>query len=48
VRSALRAIKVEGEVKLSARETENVLARIEELARKFSVALPAPKIIEHM
>jgi phage terminase small subunit len=40
-------VKVEGEVKLSARETEHVLARIEELARKFSVALPAPKIIEH-
>jgi phage terminase small subunit len=40
-------VKVEGEVKLSAKETEHVLERIEELAAKFMVALPAPKIINH-
>jgi phage terminase small subunit len=40
-------VKVEGEIKLSAGETAQVLERIEELARKFSVALPAPKVIDH-
>jgi hypothetical protein len=40
-------VKVEGEVKLSSRETEQVMKRIEELTAKFMVALPAPKVIEH-
>ena len=40
-------VKVEGEVKLSAQETAHVLERIEELAAKFAVQLPAPKIIDH-
>lgn len=41
-------VEVKGEVKLSARETDEVLARIEHLAKKFmGGALPAPKIIEH-
>jgi phage terminase small subunit len=39
-------VKVEGEIKLSAQETAHVLARIEELAAKFAVQIPAPKIIE--
>jgi hypothetical protein len=38
-------VKVEGEVKLSAQDTAQVLARIDELAAKFSVQIPAPKII---
>jgi phage terminase small subunit len=40
-------VKVEGEVKLSSRETADVLERIEQLASKFMVRLPAPKIIDH-
>ncbi len=39
-------LKVEGEIKLGPVETEQVLKRIEELAAKFSVSLPAPKIID--
>jgi hypothetical protein len=39
-------VKVEGEVRLSAQDTAQVLARIDELAAKFSVQIPAPKIIE--
>jgi hypothetical protein len=45
--NSTHTVKVEGEVKLSPGETRHVLERIEELARKFSVALPPPKIIEH-
>jgi phage terminase small subunit len=45
--NSTHTVKVEGEVKMTAQETSYVLQRIEELARKFSVALPAPKIIEH-
>jgi phage terminase small subunit len=41
------AVKVEGEVKLSAGEAAQVLERIEVLAAKFAVQLPAPKIIDH-
>lgn len=40
-------VEFKGEVKLSAGEASAVLERIEQLARKFMVALPAPKIIEH-
>jgi hypothetical protein len=40
-------VKVEGEVKLTASEASHVLERIEELCRKFAVALPPPKIIDH-
>jgi phage terminase small subunit len=40
-------VKVEGKIELSAGEAAHVLERIEELAAKFAVALPAPKIIEH-
>jgi phage terminase small subunit len=40
-------VKVEGRVELSAGEAAHVLERIEELARKFAVQLPAPKIIDH-
>lgn len=39
-------VKVEGEVKLSAGDAALVVERIEDLCRKFAVALPAPKIIE--
>lgn len=41
------AVKVEGEVKLSAGDTARVLDRIEELSRKFMISLPAPKVIDH-
>jgi phage terminase small subunit len=44
--NSTHTVKVEGEVKLSSRETEHVLARIEELAAKFGVQIPAPKVIE--
>jgi phage terminase small subunit len=40
-------VKLEGEVRLSTGDTAHILERIEQLARKFMVALPAPKIIEH-
>jgi phage terminase small subunit len=40
-------VKVEGEVKLSTAETAQIMNRIEQLAAKFAVALPAPKVIEH-
>lgn len=40
-------VKVEGEVKMSSMDTSLVLERIEELSRKFMVALPQPRIIEH-
>jgi phage terminase small subunit len=40
-------LEVKGEVRLSAGETAKVMDRIEELCRKFAVAVPAPKIIEH-
>jgi phage terminase small subunit len=40
-------LKVEGEIKLSAGDTRQVMDRIEALAAKFMVELPAPKIIEH-
>jgi phage terminase small subunit len=40
-------VKVEGEVKVSAGDAAVVLARIEELSRRFMVSLPAPKVIEH-
>jgi phage terminase small subunit len=39
-------VKLEGEVKLTSSETAQVMSRIEELAAKFAVQLPAPKIIE--
>jgi phage terminase small subunit len=39
-------VKVEGKIELSARETAQVLERIEQLAAKFAVRLPAPKVIE--
>jgi phage terminase small subunit len=38
-------VKIEGEVKLNAGDAALVLERIEELSRKFMVALPAPKVI---
>jgi phage terminase small subunit len=41
------AVKVEGEVKVSAGEAARVLERIEELAKRFMVGMPAPKIIDH-
>lgn len=40
-------LKVEGEVTLNASEARHVMDRIEALANKFMVPLPAPKIIEH-
>jgi len=40
-------VKLEGEVKLSTAETKHVLEKIDELAQKFAVQLPAPKIIDH-
>jgi phage terminase small subunit len=40
-------VKVEGKIELSAGEAAHVLERIEQLATKFMVALPAPKIIDH-
>jgi phage terminase small subunit len=40
-------VKVEGEVRVNAGDAAVVLARIEELSRKFMVSLPAPKIIDH-
>ena len=45
--TATSVVKVEGEVKLTAAETANVLDRIEELAARFAVKLPAPKVIDH-
>ena len=39
-------VRVEGEVKLSAAETAGMMERIAELAAKFAVPLPAPRIIE--
>jgi phage terminase small subunit len=44
--SSTLAVKVEGKIELSARETAQVLERMEQLAAKFSVRLPAPKVIE--
>jgi phage terminase small subunit len=41
------SVEVKGEVKLSAGETAAVMERIEQLASKFMVALPAPKVIDH-
>jgi phage terminase small subunit len=40
-------VKHAGEVKLSSQDASLVLARIEELAAKFAVPLPSPKIIDH-
>lgn len=40
-------LKVEGEVTLNASEAKHVMEKIEALASKFMVALPAPKILEH-
>jgi phage terminase small subunit len=40
-------VEVKGEVKLSAGDVGRVLERIEELAAKFAVRLPAPKVIDH-
>jgi phage terminase small subunit len=40
-------VEVKGEVKLSAAAAERVMERINELAAKFAVSLPAPKIIDH-
>lgn len=40
-------VKVEGEVRLSSGDAAHILERIEQLAAKFMVALPAPNIIEH-
>jgi hypothetical protein len=45
--SSMAVVKVEGKIELGASEAAHVLERIEQLARKFMVALPAPKIIEH-
>jgi phage terminase small subunit len=39
-------VKVEGKIELSARETAQALERIEQLAAKFAVRLPEPKIID--
>ncbi|MGJ5120966.1 terminase small subunit [Bradyrhizobium oligotrophicum] len=39
-------VRHEGEVKLSNSETMAILKRIDELAARFAVPLPAPKIIE--
>jgi phage terminase small subunit len=44
---SMLTVKHAGEVKLSSQDASLVLARIEELAAKFAVPLPAPKIIDH-
>ncbi len=40
-------VKVEHDATPAFKDTAQVLARIEQLAAKFAVALPAPKIIDH-
>jgi phage terminase small subunit len=44
--NSMHVVKIEAEIKLSSHETARVLERIDELAAKFAVQLPAPKIIE--
>lgn len=46
--SSTLEVNVKGEVKMTAAQTADVLARIEQLCSKFAVALPAPKTIEHV
>jgi len=44
--SSTLAVKVEHKIEMSARETAQVLERIDQLAAKFAVRLPEPKVIE--